>query len=284
MRIMKSANNGRTSVLKGVSTLDSKYIKIVLLFLVIIVSGGPIYAGHSILDRVDPAFDPEIVANLYGIKIVNQLQALPDGKILAYGLFNSYNRVPTGNFVRLNADGSLDTSFNNQTITSPSNCDNGGILRQPDGKIIVACPDMTVNGQGPKNLVRLNADGTLDTSFNYTFSNTVQEITMDSLGRILLNGLFPTPQGNRWVIRLNGDGSLDNSFNFTIGNGANAGLIQAQGTRLIAGSGNARIFRINENGSEDTSFTPLLTPGIGSRNWSSSRTIRSCIGQIVSGG
>ncbi len=256
MKIIKPANN-RTNILKGVSTLDN--MRIVLLFLVTIVFGSSVYAGHSILDRVDPSFNPEIQANLYDNKIVHHLLALPDGKILAYGRFNSYNRIPTGNFVRLNADGSLDTSFNNQTITSTTNCNTGGILRQPDGKIIVACPNMTVNGQGPKNLVRLNADGTLDTSFNYTFSNWVQDIAMDSLGRVMLNGLFPTPQGDRWIIRLNLDGSLDSSFNYTIGD---AGSIEAQGNRLVI-SGWARIYRVNENGSEDTSFTPLSTAGMG---------------------
>ncbi len=258
MKIIKPANN-RTNILKGVSTLDN--VRIVLLFLVIIVFGGSVYAGHSILDRVDPTFNPEIQANLYGIKIVNQLKALPDGKILAYGLFNSYNRIPTGNFVRLNADGSLDTTFNNQLITSENNCGGFGskIVLQPDGKILVACSDMVVNGQAPRSMLRLNADGTLDTSFNFT--QGAVNIIVDSLGRILLSGSFQTPQGTRKIVRLNDNGSFDSSFNYTT-NCCGADIyIALQGNKLIVGGSDARIFRLNENGSEDTSFTPLLTTG-----------------------
>lgn len=263
MNIIKPATNSRTGILKGVSTLDVKNMRMVLLFLVIIALGGNIYAGHSILDRVDPVFNPEIEAHLYGIKVVNQLQTLPDGKILAYGLFNSYNRIPTGNFVRLNADGSLDTTFNNQLITSQNNCGGLGsrILRQPNGKILVACSDMVVNGQAPRGMLRLNADGTLDTSFNFTQGNGVARLILDSLGRILLSGSFQTPQGTRKIVRLNDDGSFDSSFNYTT-NCCSTDLSMApQGNRLIVGGGDARIFRLNENGSEDTSFTPLLTTG-----------------------
>src|SRR5688500_20269977 len=72
-------------------------------------------AGQSV---VDPTFNPEIVANLYGSKYIDLVEPLPDGKILVFGNFNSYNRVPTGKLVRLNPDGSLDTTFNNGTITS----------------------------------------------------------------------------------------------------------------------------------------------------------------------
>ncbi len=262
MKIIKQVNNGRRGILMGVSTLDCKKMRIVLLFLLIISFGGTIYAGHSILDRVDSTFNPDIVANLYGIKIVNQVQALPDGKILAIGNFTSYNRVPVGRVVRLNADGSLDPTFNTQAVTS---FDAGGpatISLQPDGKIVLMAWDIVAGGQGPKPMVRLNSDGSLDTSFNFTLSNFVSGITIDSLGRILLNGNFSTPQGTRYIVRLNADGSMDNSFNYTSGTSSNSGLIAAQVNRLIVGSGNARIFRLNENGSEDTSFTPTLTTGI----------------------
>ena len=35
----------------------------------------------------------------------------PDGKILVGGSFTSYNGVPSPRLIRLNADGSRDTSF-----------------------------------------------------------------------------------------------------------------------------------------------------------------------------
>jgi uncharacterized delta-60 repeat protein len=265
MKIIKSENNGRTDILKGVSTLDSQIMRITLLFLVITVFGGSVYAGHSILDRVDPAFNPEIQSDAYGGKIVHQVEALPDGKTLVLGYFSSYNRMPVGRVVRLNADGSLDSTFNYQTITSTY--DSGGrtkIVPLPDGKILVAAQNIVTDGQAPKTMVRLNSDGTLDTSFNFALDSLVYGITIDSLGRVVAAGNFAAPQGTRYLVRLNNDGSLDNSFNFTNGiTGSEVGPIAAQGIKVIIGGSNGKIYRINENGSEDASFTPLLTTGLG---------------------
>jgi uncharacterized delta-60 repeat protein len=259
MTINKPANNGGTSVLRGVSTLDSKYMRAVLLFLVIIAFCGPVRAGHSILDRVDPSFNPEIEANLYGLKTVTQIQAAPDGKILAMGNFTSYDRIPVGKFVRLNADGSLDTAFNNQTITSILSFDpRSRIIVLLDGKIIVKCQNIVANDQDAKHLVRLNSDGTLDTGFNYTLNSNINTITVDSLGRILIAGNFQTPLGARYILRLSADGSIDDSFNYTTGTSSNSGNIAAQGTKVIVAGFNSGIFRVNENGSLDPTFSANL--------------------------
>ncbi len=262
MNNIKQSNNRRTGILKGFSTLDFKNMRIVLLFLLIVAFGCPIYAGHSILDRVDPTFNPQIQSSLYSYKWVSEVHVLPDGKILVIGSFNSYNGVLVGKLVRLNADGSLDTTFNNQTVTE--NLDGGDpgarILVQPSGKIVLKCNGMVAGGQGPKPLLRVNADGTFDSTFNFTQTGSWDSIVMDSLGRLLLKGNFTTPQGTRRIIRLNDDGSLDNSFTFTPATGASATRIVAQGNRLIVlteVSSNRRIFRLNEDGSEDASFTPL---------------------------
>jgi hypothetical protein len=40
------------------------------------------------------------------------LNVQSDGKILASGAFNTYNGQPVGGLIRINADGSLDTTFN----------------------------------------------------------------------------------------------------------------------------------------------------------------------------
>ncbi len=259
MRIIKPATGVRTNILKGVSTLDVINMRIVLLFLVVIAFSYPVHAGHSILDRVDPSFNPQVQTNSYAWKWVNQIQALPDGKILALGGFNTYNGVPVGKLVRLNADGSLDPTFNNQTVTEASTGEGQAkILLQPDGKIVLKCVGLVAGGQGPKHLLRLNADGTFDSTFNFTLSgsnNFINNIEMDSLGRLLLLGNgFTTPQGPRLIIRLNDDGSIDSSFNFTPPAGSTVQNIAAQGSRLIVG-GSSGIYRLSEDGSTDASFT-----------------------------
>src|SRR5215203_2046135 len=133
---MKHANY--KNILRGVSTLDvmKKNIKAILFLVILAALSASVFGGHSTLDIVDPTFNPEIESSSYGGKLVTAVQALPDGKIIAVGTFSSYNRVPTGKVVRLNADGSRDLTFNNQTVTSV-----GGffirerIIQQADGKI-----------------------------------------------------------------------------------------------------------------------------------------------------
>ena len=231
--------------------------KAILLFT--LVSGITVVVhGQSV---VDPTFNPDIVANLYGSKYVDFIEGLPDGKILVFGSFNSYNRVPTGKLVRLNADGSLDTTFNNGTITSKGTCSNGRgrMAIQPDGKIIIPCANMVANGQPAKHLLRVNADGTLDTSFNYTLGSEVGTCVLDSLGRFAIRGGFNTPQGLRVIVRLNPDGSYDNSFVYT--NTLTTIAMTTQGSRVVVGDN--RIIRLNENGTEDASFALTTTTGGG---------------------
>jgi uncharacterized delta-60 repeat protein len=261
MKIIKPANNSRTAILKGVSTLDVRNMRIVLLLLVITVFGNSIYAGHSILDRVDPSFNPQIQTHSFGWKWVNQVQALPDGKVLALGGFNTYNGVPVGKLVRLNADGSLDPTFNNQTVTAAETADLAAkIIIQPDGKIVLKCTGLVAGGQGPKRLLRLNADGTFDPTFNFTQTSFIGDIAMDSLGRLMLTGSFTTPQGTRLVIRLNNDGSLDNSFNFTPPAAASLLGMAVQGNRTLVATNVKsvrQLYRLNEDGSTDGSFAPF---------------------------
>lgn len=85
-----------------------------------------------------------------------------DGKIILGGYFDNINGTARRGIGRLNADGTLDPSFN---VTQTE----GGFLTvalQPDGKIVVAGTFGHVNGAVRNNMARLNADGTLDTSFN----------------------------------------------------------------------------------------------------------------------
>ncbi len=88
-----------------------------------------------------------------------------DGKLLIGGGFTSVNGAARTNLARLNADGSLDTSFL-QGMSGP----NAYIERaaiQADGKILIAGGFTAVNGLARTNFTRLNADGSVDLTFNY---------------------------------------------------------------------------------------------------------------------
>ncbi len=235
-----------------------KYIKAVIFVAIFVASFGAAVGQHSV---VDPAFNLQVQSSVYGPKWVNAVQATQDGKLLALGSFNTYNRTPVGKLVRLNSNGSLDTTFNNQTVTAANEMETSAIiLVQSDGKIVLKNGGLVAGGQPPKSLIRLNADGTFDATFNFSQNAFIFRIYMDSLGRFVLIGDITTPQGVRRVVRLNSDGSLDTTFNFTLPAGTTLQNMVLQGDRPIVAtdtSNNRRIYRLSEDGSEDPTFTPL---------------------------
>ncbi|OWK40813.1 hypothetical protein FRUB_04705 [Fimbriiglobus ruber] len=107
-----------------------------------------------------PPFDAT-VANIY---------AQPDGKLLVLE-----NYVGPGGFVlvRLNADGSVDTTFGTggevvSAQVAPTNITGESLTIQPDGKLLVVGYPSFANDQTGFSVVRMNPDGSPDTTFNQT--------------------------------------------------------------------------------------------------------------------
>ena len=146
----------------------------------------------------------------------------PDGKILLGGAFTSFNGVPANRLIRLNNDGSIDSSFNTQIAAS------SGIVHslalQSNGSIIVAGSFTKYNGVTANRVVRLLPTGSVDTDFAIGLgaSGVVEEVQIQPDGKIVLSGSFDFFNGisNSKIIRLNADGSPDLSF--TTGAGFNA--------------------------------------------------------------
>lgn len=186
---------------------------------------------------LDTSFDVETGFN----DVVFTITPQTDGKILVGGWFTSYNGQAQNKITRLNADGALDatfdigTGFNDEEVST--------IVLQSDGKILVGGYAFTLyNGQTSNRIVRLDTDGTLDTSFNIGtgFNNAVNTISLQSNGKILVGGDFTSYNGqtrNR-IVRLNTDGSLDNSFNIGAGldNWVTTIALQPNGKILVGGN------------------------------------------------
>src|SRR5213079_2560285 len=87
----------------------------------------------------------------------------PDGKLLIAGQFTKVHDTWRAGVARLNTDGTLDTSFD---PGEGSDLGVGGVAVQNDGKILIWKFFRNFSGEiGVASLVRLNSDGSTDSSF-----------------------------------------------------------------------------------------------------------------------
>ncbi|MEI7936817.1 MAG: immunoglobulin domain-containing protein [Verrucomicrobiota bacterium] len=179
----------------------------------------------------DSTFNPQVGAAV--TPTVYSLAIQPDGKILVGGFFATLGGQWRYNLGRLNADGSLDASFNPNV--------NGWVYAlalQADGKILVGGNFTTIGGQSRSRLGRLNADGSLDVTFSPAANSTVYSLAVQTDGKILLGGQFTTlcGQSQAYLGRLNADGSLDTTFTSGAGNYVYSLAVQPDGEVLVGGA------------------------------------------------
>jgi uncharacterized delta-60 repeat protein len=200
--------------------------------------------------------------------LVETVDVQSDGKVLVGGRFTTFSGASQNSLIRLNSDGSKDTSFNiGSGFSSPIDTELYSVVVQSDGKILVGGYFTTFSGASQNSLIRLNSDGSKDTSFNIGsgIDFYIKSIAVQSDGKILVGGYFTTFSGasQNSLIRLNSDGSKDTSFN--IGDGfdyiVETVVIQSDGKVLVGGDFETftgttqnRLIRLNSDGSKDTSF------------------------------
>jgi uncharacterized delta-60 repeat protein len=187
-----------------------------------------------------------------------------DGKIIAAGQFNTWAGVSVGGLVRLNSDGTRDTTFSSNVGTGYLTSTNELIQRvlvQQDGKIIVAGWFDKWNGATVGGLVRLNSDGTRDTTFSSnvgTGALYVREAVIQPDGKIILSiivGIWNGQSSSR-IIRLNQDGTKDSNFYYSSTAGGPFGLALQEDGKILAGfsSTTKGVIRLNSNGTLDEYF------------------------------
>lgn len=220
---------------------------------------------------------------------IHTIAVQPDGKILLGGAFTTFNGASHVRMVRLNADGTIDSSFN---IGTGFNSSVGCIRLQPDGKIL-ACGNFTnINGTIRRYIVRLESNGSIDSSFTIGtgFNATTTTILVQPDGKIVVTGGFSSFDGTSrpMIARLNSNGSLDTSFNPGTGfnNSCNHLSLLANGKILCSGSfityngtSRIRLARIETNGTLDTGFDP----GTGPNNYLTENLVLPS-GNILIGG
>ncbi len=211
----------------------------------------------------DGSVDPNFGVGLTLNGSVSASAVQPDGKIIIVGSFTTVNLTRRNGIARLNADGTLDPTFDIGVGTEPSGSFNT-VAVQPDGKIIVAGLFSTINGMYRSYVARLNSDGTLDTTFvPGADASTTYALALQPDGKVLAGGL-----GYKGLVRLNADGSVDNSFLFAGGTSpVMAVALQPDGKILIGGRFNTvngitsyNVARLNPNGTTDQTFNTGTGP------------------------
>ncbi|HEX8251258.1 MAG TPA: FG-GAP-like repeat-containing protein [Pyrinomonadaceae bacterium] len=210
---------------------------------------------------------------------IRAIAAQPDGKIIVGGKFDAVNNSARFKIARLNADSTLDTSF--QTNTSGAGNSFTQVVTifhvalQTDGKIIVSGDFVyTLNGVTKRSVVRLNADGSIDSTFNTNVlinpyfaccNGAKNKPVILSGGKIMLAGSRRVAADPLAPVKLNADGTRDTTFNASIYAAYNLVdiydlAIQPDGRIIIAGrydtNGIRKSFvaRLNKDGSTDQTF------------------------------
>ncbi|MGH6690775.1 MAG: hypothetical protein ACREF4_08870, partial [Gammaproteobacteria bacterium] len=150
------------------------------------------------------------------------------GDVYVGGAFATYNGTPANRIVRLKADGTVNTSFNIGTgfiggpgslgiVTSIATANDGS------GDVYVGGDFIVYDGISVGGIVRLNANGTVDTGFaiGTGFSSLVHSVAAanDGSGDVYVGGSFSFYNGApvNGIVRLNANGTADQGF--AIGNG-----------------------------------------------------------------
>ncbi|MGI8641293.1 MAG: hypothetical protein ACR2MG_15270 [Pyrinomonadaceae bacterium] len=193
---------------------------------------------------------------------VRTIETQPDGKILVAGKVTTRGTVSRREVARLNADGSLDPTFN---IVSTSGGSEFGIFfikLQADGKILVGGNFNNINGIFRSAIARLNTDGSVDTTFELSGINItfIHDLDLQTDGKILVSA--SNLGGSSFVTRLRTDGTNDPGFGQVLTytrSDAKVAFLPTENKILLGdytpGFDQRSLKRLNLDGTIDTTFS-----------------------------
>ena len=219
--------------------------------------------GFGQVSVLDPSFKVGPGAS----DAVDSVVVQADQRILVGGEFTSIGGQSNSFLARLNADGSVDASFD------PAGQTDGAVqclLQQPDGKVVVGGGFGLLLGQTRPALARLLEDGSVDATFDasavFNTNTSVFSLALQEDGQLLV-GYFILSNSVSRVVRINTNGTPDLTFVCTnqMDSYIFALLPQPDGSVLcggnpdgLGGSGHYSLFRLKPDGGLDDSFDPGL--------------------------
>ena len=192
--------------------------KLLTLSLLLLISSAS-FASPGDLDTTFGVSGGVVVSDLLAAQVdeeANDVAVQTDGKIVVvgsrYAAVNAYDYL----VARYNTDGTLDTTFSGDGIflLNNSNSDNlNAVVIQTDGKIVAVGQS---NSSTEAYVIRLNTNGTLDTTFSgdgifeVTGAGIALSVALQTDGKIVIGsrGL----SGESIIIRLDTGGALDTTF------------------------------------------------------------------------
>jgi uncharacterized delta-60 repeat protein/uncharacterized repeat protein (TIGR01451 family) len=256
------------------------------------VSGTVTILDNQLVTGAPGSVDTTLQTGVGFNGVINALSLQPDGKLIAGGAFTFAGPYPLNQVARLNADGSVDSSFLYlqpgsdglvQTVLSQAPA-----AGQTNGSIMVAGSFAHFDGVPRNNIARLNTDGSLDETFNpgSGADNTIYTIVQTSLAALatnqapvsayLIGGAFVNFNGvsRSGIARITATGQVDPNFNpgngVTSTNGTvHAIAVQADGKVIVGGDFTSfnnfsfdHLVRLNLDGSVDQTFQADTGAGI----------------------
>lgn len=244
----------------------------------ILIGGTFTFAGntgnHYIVRLLeDGSVDPDFNTNYnpvhagWEFPFVRRIHITDENKYLITGRLGHPDHTASRTIFQLNQDGSLDDTFQ-VPVTTPGSMDSHSVfvlLPWTEDKYLIGGNFSSINGLPYQNIALMNADGSIDTSFNPgAFTSIYRAIELD------IDNLLIIPDGSPFlhhrIAKINRAFEID--FTFNPGTGANHHIMavypQSDGRILISGyfhkyNGIMRtgIARLLPDGVIDSSFDPL---------------------------
>jgi uncharacterized delta-60 repeat protein len=130
-----------------------------------------------------------------------------DGKIVIGGEFGMAGGVPREAIARCDQNGNIDTTFNANIVGPGIAPLVVSMALQTDGRILISGLTASVGGLNNSNVARINADGTVDPTFNCSTSHGTSSVVLQTDGKAIIGGIFDfvNNQWRRGIARLQND-------------------------------------------------------------------------------
>lgn len=248
------------------------------------VVGTPSFATVTILD-VNDAGSFANFSILGSQRSILAMAKQSDGKVVIAG---SFSNLPSEKVVRLNRDGTLDSTFNADALSGYI----GSIAFQADEKILLCGRDLRGGSFSARKIVRLNANGAIDETLTHevlaegeNFPGGISSIGAQSDGKIVITGPFRTLDGisRPYLARLLNNGELDPSFQPAIENAIQRMLVDRDDSILCSTQPN-KLVRLRPDGTIDPSFETELSASVNNSTIYPRCMVIDDEGRIIIGG